>query len=63
MSNNNLKRAFGFFAAAVMVVIIFPIVTSGAAISTIIYKTLLAVFIGIGCVYGIWWVLDKLDAK
>ncbi len=63
MSNINLKRAFGFFAAAVMLVIIFPIITSGAAISTIIYKTLLSLFIGIGCVYGIWWVLDKLETK
>lgn len=61
MHNNiQIKKAVGFFAAAILLSLIFPVVTSGAAISTILYKSFLILFVGIGVLYLLYWALDKL---
>lgn len=60
MNSPTIKKSIGFFMAAIILAILYPIVFGGASLSFILYRCFLTVFIGFGVLYFIYWALDKL---
>ena len=60
MKNIQIKKAVAFFAAAIILSLIFPVVTGGAGLVDIIFRCAMTVLLGVGIVYLIYWAMDKL---